>query len=255
MVPPGFQPAVVASRSVPGAALVSTQSANVTRLRRRAAVGVGDGERARGGTVGGGADHAEDGAAPGYRDGLAVGDHVVGGAGRGVRPGDREPVVQQRLAGRQRVRGQAGRGERVADAVVVPGRGIRRRRDADVVEGLLQAGRRRGRGGRGGRGRRGAQQRRGRQQRGGRRRRAASRSVSAWRPSQPPMPRRAAMPGRCRTAHPATWVSTSPRWSRCGIRVDESCGAILSKDFGRRPLLPPGRPGAGRSQPPRPSRS
>ncbi len=30
MVPPGFQPAVVASRSVPDAALVSTQSANVT---------------------------------------------------------------------------------------------------------------------------------------------------------------------------------------------------------------------------------
>ena len=30
VVPPGFQPAVVASRSVPSAAVVSTQSANVT---------------------------------------------------------------------------------------------------------------------------------------------------------------------------------------------------------------------------------
>ena len=148
------------------------------RDRRRAAgaVGVADRERSGGGPVRGGADHAEDGAGPGQRDGLAVGDHVVRVAGRNVGPGDRHAVVQQRLAGRERVLGQARCGERVADAIVVPGRGIRRRGDAHVVERLLQGGRRRGRrgmggergpgGGRRGGGRRGGgtQQRRSREQ-------------------------------------------------------------------------------------------
>jgi hypothetical protein len=51
--------------------------------------------------------------------------------------------MEQRLAGRERVRGQPGGGERVADAVIITGGGVGRRRDADVVEGLLQRGRRR----------------------------------------------------------------------------------------------------------------
>ena len=138
MVPPGFQPAVVASRSVPDGGAGVDPVGERDRGGAAGAVGVADGERSawccrtrrrrrRRARM----------PVPAERDGLAVGDDVVRVAGRDVRPGDRQAVVQQRLAGRERVRGQAGGGERVADAVEVPGRGVRRGGDADVVEGLL----------------------------------------------------------------------------------------------------------------------